>query len=360
MKIIFIIPNLEGGGSEKFIVNLINGLIKSKEYEISLLLLEKKGILLEKLPLNLRIHDLKVKKVRNSLLKIYKIIKMEKPNIVFSTTGHLNVFMGLLKLFIFNKQIKFIARESNSVSTYNANQKHTFILNLFYKLFYNNFNKVICQSQYMKNDLIQEYNINENSITVINNMISKQKVEVKKSSKSFDTTVKLIAIGSLKYAKGFDLLIDTMYKLDEKYKLIILGEGKDKSILEEKIKILNLSHRVQLLGFKKNPIEYIAESDFFILSSRFEGFPNVVLESLSVGVPVIAFDCPGATREIITNNVNGLVVECGNTDALKNKIEDATLVDFNSKTISKNTLVKYSNESIINQYKKVFIEIANV
>ena len=64
----------------------------------------------------------------------------------------------------------------------------------------------------MKNDLIQEYNINENSITVINNMISKQKVEVKKSSKSIDTTVKLIAIGSLKDAKGFDLLTDLTHK----------------------------------------------------------------------------------------------------------------------------------------------------
>ncbi|HFS66978.1 MAG TPA: glycosyltransferase family 4 protein [Flavobacteriia bacterium] len=124
--------------------------------------------------------------------------------------------------------------------------------------------------------------------------------------------------------KGFDLLIEAFSLISDKYKdynLIIYGEGRDRKKLEQLVQRKNLSDRIFLPGKIKNPQQKIAHANMFVLSSLQEGFPNVLLEAMSTGLPVISFNCNYGPSEIIDNNVNGLLVEAGNVAKLSSAME---------------------------------------
>ena len=110
----------------------------------------------------------------------------------------------------------------------------------------------------------------------------------------------LVAAGRLEHEKGFDLLIEAMALLpDTRVQVVILGEGRLESELRALARKHGLDGRVHFAGFQKNPFAWFAKADAFVLSSRYEGFPNVVLEALACGTPVISTPAPGGIRELL-------------------------------------------------------------
>lgn len=129
----------------------------------------------------------------------------------------------------------------------------------------------------------------------------------------------IIAAGRLIPQKGFDLLIDAFAQIAAEYpnwRLVILGEGELRPALEEQIAHLGLEARIELPGFVNSPFDWLVDSDFFVLSSRSEGFGNVIIEAMACGLPIISFDCPTGPRDIITHEQDGLLVGPGDIDAL--------------------------------------------
>jgi len=119
--------------------------------------------------------------------------------------------------------------------------------------------------------------------------------------------------------KGFDRLLAACADLAHKHanwQLIILGEGEMRSELEQQIKTLGLTGRVRLKGFVSNPFATFRESEFFVMSSRSEGFPYALLEAMSSGLPAVAMDCATGPREIIRDGVDGILVPNGDVKAL--------------------------------------------
>ncbi|WP_432662623.1 glycosyltransferase family 4 protein [Wukongibacter baidiensis] len=139
------------------------------------------------------------------------------------------------------------------------------------------------------------------------------------------TSKTLLAMGRLGHEKGFDLLIRAFAQIKDKnpdWKLIIWGEGKERKNIEKIISNLKMEDRVMLPGKTKEPLAKMAEADLFVLSSRREGFPNVLCEAMTVGMPVVATDCLCGPREIITDQVDGVLIEPENIEELAESMHE--------------------------------------
>lgn len=134
------------------------------------------------------------------------------------------------------------------------------------------------------------------------------------------TSKVVAAMGRLEPQKGFDLLVEAFGRLHGRHPewhLVIFGDGVSRHALEAQVAESELAGRVHLPGSVRAPRAYLADSDLFVLSSRVEGFPNVLLEAMACGKAVISFDCPSGPGEIIRNDYDGLLVEAGNVTALE-------------------------------------------
>lgn len=133
----------------------------------------------------------------------------------------------------------------------------------------------------------------------------------------------ILAVGRLTFQKGFDLLLDAWSIASAQlsdWSLRIVGDGELHDQLLQQARDLGIEHRVTLAPFSDNPFALYAESGMFVLSSRFEGLPFVLLEAMTCGTPCISFDCPNGPREVIRNGINGLLTPAENVNALSNSI----------------------------------------
>lgn len=355
-KILFIVPSMRGGGAERIISIILNFLDRNK-FEPMLVLVKKEGPYLEDLPKDIQVIDLKMTKARYAIIKIIRIIKQTKPEIVFSTLGYLNILIAIIRPFL-SKNILFIARESNTVSIQNKQEKYPILFDLLYKLFYNNFDQIILQSKYMKKDLIDHYNMIIEKSEVIYNPVNIEKVEslAEKNVTNLYNNNKfnLLVVGRLVHQKGFDLLIEAMARLDNRFHLTIIGRGEQESNLKYLAEFFGVMDKVTFAGFQNNPYTYMRHADLYILSSRYEGLPNVVLEANTCGIPVVAFNCPGGTGEIIENGINGFLCECQNIDELVETIDKASSYTFDKNKIKALIKNRHDVNIIINQYERLF------
>ncbi|MFP4644830.1 MAG: glycosyltransferase, partial [Spirochaetales bacterium] len=170
--------------------------------------------------------------------------------------------------------------------------------------------------------------------------------------------LELLAVGRLVPQKGFDLLLEALAGTTRDVKLTIAGEGPEHPRLEHAASKLPAGKPVRFVGFTDNPWRLMARSDVLVLSSRYEGLPNVVLEAGAVGLPVIAFDCPGGTREIVYDGQNGVLVPCGNTDALTRAIDHFDREWFDADTIRKRIHREHHPETIVRAYERLLESVA--
>jgi glycosyltransferase involved in cell wall biosynthesis len=121
----------------------------------------------------------------------------------------------------------------------------------------------------------------------------------------------LVAMGRLARQKGFDVLLDAFARCapaHPEWKLLILGEGEERTRLEAQVRALGLDGRVQLPGRVQRPGAILRRAELFVLPSRWEGFPNALLEAMACGVAAIAADCPSGPRDIVRPGVDGVLV----------------------------------------------------
>jgi len=210
----------------------------------------------------------------------------------------------------------------------------------------------------MKNDLIQNFKCNTGILYKINNPINFEYINKQNKEElniSFPVNkIILLTVGRLEYQKGLDLLLQTFCELPEKdkYHLIILGSGSLKSELEDYVKSQKIEHLTSFLDFDINPYKYMAKADFLISSSRYEGFPNTVIEALACGTPVIANDYPGGINEIITDDV-GAIIDIKNVSLFSEELKKK----YNSDVIKNYCKDKFSIENIIKEYENIFDNI---
>ncbi|GAA5101087.1 glycosyltransferase [Chryseobacterium ginsengisoli] len=354
ISVIFILPDLETGGAERIVTTIANHLSRDR-FEPKILLLRKQGGYLNLVREDVEIIDINTERIRHSLKPILAEIYRRKPDIVFSGFGEVNAYLSLfIKLF---PRTKFIARETNVVSEHVTRKEIKFFYN-----FYNNYDKIIAQSDDMMKDLNKNFKIKSNKIIKINNPVDFDFIDEKLTNSSKPECFKynyknVVAIGNLSARKGFDNLLKVFSRLkNENILLHILGDGQDRDVLHQMKEFLGLKN-VVFHGRQENPYQFLKYADLFILSSRYEGFPNVLLEAGACGTYSLANNCPGGINEIIQNNTNGEISDIDNHEDFSQKIMRILHGNYDKDSIKNSIKSRFSKNIILDEYEKVLLDL---
>ncbi|MFB6318215.1 glycosyltransferase [Saccharicrinis sp. FJH54] len=311
-KIYFLIKDLSPGGAEKVCVMLYNILIK-KGLNITLVALNLKNkTLFNRLDENAKVIDINVNSVRKSIWPLLKIIIKNKPDLILSFHIEPCIVISILKNLL-RLRTTIVLRSINTLSHAYNNPTRLIDKYLVFPLLKTQLQKmnlIIAQSTGMQEDLIMNFNIsNQKIITIFNPSVltSNNPSKLPKSP----TGVEFTFIGRLETQKGlYDLIeiFDNVIRINSEVKLNILGTGSLYNDLQNIIRQRNLSRNIRLLGYTENVGPYIMKSKAVVLTSLYEGFPNVLVESIALGTPVISYDCPSGPSDIIINTVNGILV----------------------------------------------------
>lgn len=250
------------------------------------------------------------KKFRNKLIKI---INDEQYDVVIGVEGDYSLLLSYIADEI---NAKTIGWQHNSYDAYwNNKYKYYWNQNFIFEKMLPNLDKYIVLTNYDKDKLKKEKNIDS---TVIYNPKSFKSLE-----KSNMEKMQFLAAGRFTEQKGFDLLIDSFNifsKQNSTWKLVIVGEGKDKQKIKEKIKSYNLEERIVLEEFSNDIKQYFLNSSVLLLPSRWEGMPMIVLESFEMGVPIVSYNIT-AIQELMIDGHEGKIVDKYNVtkfaDAMK-------------------------------------------
>jgi glycosyltransferase involved in cell wall biosynthesis len=353
-KITFFIPSLEGGGAEKVFVNLVN-YISSKDYQVDLILVNKKGEYCDQVSKNVRVIDLELFRSWKSIFPLIHYLKKEKPRVLISSLDHVNIIAIIAKKLA-RVQSRVIIRQANYFSA-SASRKIRSLANIFYK----KADRIIAVSKGVKSDLIQNLKIKESKIETVYNPINvegiSKKSEEKVVSDFIDNDSKIIlAVGSFEKQKNFSGLIRAFEILSKKrpdIKLVILGEGSLRLDLESLVEELSLGDKVLLPGFVDNPYKYMKRADVFVLSSINEGLPNVILEAMACGTPIVSTNCPSGPKEILKGGEYGILVDLDNPDSLAKAIDKTLDNPIESEKLI-NRAKDFSIDKIGKEYLKLF------
>jgi len=326
-QVLFIIPSLRGGGAERVIITLLRHFDRSK-FRLTLAVVDmRKAAYRGDVPEDVEIIDLGCARVRYALPKIVRLIWRRCPDVVFSTLGHLNLALAIIRPLLPNG-VRYVARESSIVSEILRDSPMPSMWRWTYRYFYRRFDTVVCQSRAMRDDLIANFALPQAGTVIINNPIDTEQIrrlaaeplvtgfEQNNGSDNLALT-HFVTAGRLSCEKGFDLLIGALALCgNPQIRLTILGEGPLLGDLMQLAQDRGVAPQVRFAGFQKNPYPFFARADAFVLSSRFEGFPNVVLEALACGTPVIATPAPGGVREILEGMEGGMLAQSVTSEAL--------------------------------------------
>jgi glycosyltransferase involved in cell wall biosynthesis len=361
-RVLLLIPTLHGGGAERVIVTLLRYLDQS-QFQLALAVVDsREAAYVADVPPDVELIDLQCTRVRYALLKIIRLIWRRRPDVVLSTLGHLNLALAMLRPVLPNG-VRYIGREACIVSETLSRYTLPRLWGWAYRRFYPRFDLVVCQSVYMRDDLIGHFAFSPSKAVVIHNPVDIERIRrlAAEGMPTDDETPALhsdigphvVGAGRLSHEKGFDLLIEALALCDDRGpRLTLLGKGPLRATLEELARHRGVAQRVRFAGFQKNPYPFFVHADAFVLSSRYEGFPNVVLEALACGTSVIAMPCPGGIAEIAELAGGVLLASAVDAESLSVAIKRF----FSGETKARRTtLALFHVDKIVEQYQSLLI-----
>lgn len=306
------------------------------------------------------------KKARSALFKLRSVIKKEKPDILFSTMTYLNALI-YLSVKLLKKKPKIIMR-SAVFESINLAEFEPFIVRRLAQKAYRKADRIVVMTEAMKKDLIEHLEASPENIKIIPNMADishirdKGEEKIKGMSIAKGSGPLIGAMGRLELQKGFDILIKAFsaYTLKNSAKLLIIGEGSERKELEGLSGEFGIKRDVLFAGHQDNPYPLLKKCDLFILSSRYEGFPNALLEAMALGLPVIAADVKSGPSDIITPGLNGVLVTPESDKELLEAIDRVLSDREYRENLMKGGLERagdFSPEIIMGEYEKLFEKV---
>jgi glycosyltransferase involved in cell wall biosynthesis len=306
-RVCLFLPDLRAGGAEKASAFLANEMA-SRGGAVDLVLMNANGAWINLVAQEVRIVDLKAARYAKSIFPFAKYLRANRPAAVYSQMYETVVFAAAaIKLAGYRPKLISTIRSTTSLRYVNTSLKRRAVALLGKAVHRLAVDDIVAVSAGVKEDFSKFTGINPDRIKVISNFIdpSLQPKALEPISHPWlagnESCPVFLGVGSLKHEKGFDILIKAFAAVLQNHpaKLIILGEGHLRGALEALVADLGVGDHVDLLGFTANPYPYMARCSAFVLSSRVEGMPNVLVEALALNTKCIATDCPSGPREIL-------------------------------------------------------------
>jgi len=357
LRVLFFLPDLDGGGAQRTIINIANALSR-RGIEASLAAVRADGPARAWLNKDVDLVDLGAGRIRHSVLPLRRAIKSIRPDVLFSTILDANIVAALATVGLIRKP-KLILRETNSLRARGDVGSFRWCLAGWA---YTRADIVIALSSGVERELAEDFNLCRDRLLTVSNPVDVAAARTKAGL--LDSVISswegstLVAAGRLHRQKGFDLLIQSIAELKRRdIRIVILGDGPEEAALRRQVAQMNMSDRVEFTGFLDNPYPWLAAADLFVLPSRWEGFGHVIVEAMSVGTPVIAADCPHGPADIIEDGVDGRLTPVEDPVALGTAIEamlsdPKSLLRFSEKAEIK--AEQFDVETIVEQYLALF------
>lgn len=318
-RLALFLPSLHGGGAERVMLTLAEGFAE-RGLRVDLVLASAEGPYLNRVPEAVHVVNLGVSRVIKSLPGLVRYLRREQPQALLSALDHANLIALVAKRLAASKASCVVSVHSTlSVEQRHVRAWRARLIPWLITSWYPGANKVVTVSQGVAEDLIQTTGLAPEKIQVIYNpivipdLLAQAQAPIPHPWLGADQPPVILGIGRLTAQKDFPTLIRAFARVREQRlaRLIILGEGEERSKLEALIRTLNLQQDVALPGFVRNPYAYMGRAAVFVLSSAWEGLPGVLIEAMAVGIPVVATDCPSGPAEILHERTYGPLVGVG-------------------------------------------------
>jgi glycosyltransferase involved in cell wall biosynthesis len=325
-RVCFVLPSLNGGGAERAAVQVLNGL-DAEWWDRSMFLFERTGPYLADLDPGIALQSASSPSRGARWRSLRRFIQQTRPDVVVAFLSYATALTAVRAAHtgakvVFNQQTPMTAFLTDADYQWRNGWRRR-VFTATSRLTYAAADSIIATSRGVADDLAENFGVNPHLVHVVPNPVDLDAVReraaepLEPGDDPAGARPVIIAAGRLADAKNYPLLIDTMRMLRATVpaRLFILGEGELEPALRRQIADHRLEDTITLLGFQRNPWKFMARADVFALSSHYEGFGNVLIEAMALGIPVVATASAG-TRDIITHGVDGLLVEPHTPEAM--------------------------------------------
>ncbi len=367
-KILLVIPSLAGGGAERVLLLLTQYLDRSK-FKPVIVVFQENNAYEGEIPPDIKVICLN-KKSRYDFFRLIRslarIIQDEEPALIVSFLSYAN-YLSVMAQRYSRRAVPLLLTEHINTALSMEHSNEPWYKKFLVRHYYPKATGIICVSSGVKEALVTNFRVPEDKCKVIYNpsdiLRIKDLAQEKIDHIWFQQEIPILcACGRLTAQKNYPLLLRAI-KLglkEQPLRLIIIGEGEDRSELEAYAATLGVAPCVSFLGFQSNPFKYLAKAAAFIVSSSFEGFGIVIVEAMACGVPVISTRCPSGPDEIISDGTNGLLVPCHDESALATAImrllRDKPLRRRLAEA-GKRRAQDFDISGVVGEYERTFLEI---
>jgi glycosyltransferase involved in cell wall biosynthesis len=358
------LPDLSGGGAERVTLSIAEGLL-ARGLDVRLVVGSSRGPLGPAVPAALPVADLGASRTVVAGLKLYLRLARDRPSVMIGAMSHSNVVVALVcKLRV--RRVPCVVVEHNTLTakTSAASRRLVRLLPRLCRVVYPLADRVAAVSSGVASDLAGVLGRSPSSITVLHNPVNYSQI-AQRAKEPVQTAwpvvddaepVRVLAAGRLTRQKDFTTLLVAMSQLPPRFSLVILGDGEEHDRLTELCRTLDIGDRVRLAGFVDNPYPFMDRADVFVLSSRWEGLPTVLLEALAFTASIVSTDCPSGPREILAEGELGQLVPVGDAHALAAAILRAPTAVVPARAHARQ---RYDTSAAIDAYVDVIRDVAS-
>jgi glycosyltransferase involved in cell wall biosynthesis len=325
-EIVLFLSDLSGGGAERVMVALANG-FATRGRSVDLVLARARGPYLDEIAPQVQVFDLEAGSSIRALPALIEYLRARRPSALLTTLHHTGI-VALMAKWLAGSSVRVYLREANTLSAVRPRTFRGRMLIVAARHSYLLADGVVAVSDGVADDLRHQLPGRARRLITIYNPVVGSDLQNKSRCSAghpwlTDSRYRVVlAAGRLTAQKDFSTLVRAFGMLcDPDLRLVILGEGEERGQLQSLIDSLHLTERVDMPGYVNNPFAYMARASLFVLSSRWEGMPSVLIQAMACGCPVVSTDCPSGPAEVLSEGELGELVAVGDATALAKAME---------------------------------------